>query len=164
MIKKQVQTNCFITIKHFASKSDDYGFGFFAEKYNTPVEIKGRTTTISAEFPNRVGEVYTAIAEREKKADELHKAKVNSLVNQELLNIQNSEESTGYPQHPALYKRAVENITRGENVSMKDLERTKEGRALISGMNRDIEEYDKAKNDLFLVESLDEKVIYLQKN
>ena len=40
---------------------------------------------------------------------------------------------------------------------MKDLERTKEGRALISGMNRDIEEYDKAKNDLFLVESLDEK-------
>jgi hypothetical protein len=143
--------------KHYAGINDDYGFSFFAEKFNTPVEIMGETTTLSAKYPNRVGEVYNVIAEREKKAETVHNAMVDGLVNQELLNIQNSEESTGYPQHPALYKRAVENITRGENVSMKDLERTKEGRSLISGMNRDIEEYDKAKNDLFLVESLDEK-------
>lgn len=143
--------------KNFAEKGGRYNLDYFTERYNRPVVIANENTTLARKYPNKVNDIYRAAIAKQKKDDLLHEALVDNNVKQELLNIQNSEESTGYPQHPALYKRAVQNITRGENVSMKDLERTKNGRSLIDGMNRPLEEYDQAKNDLFLIESLDEK-------
>ena len=143
--------------EHYARTDDEYGMSFWSEFYNRPVIIKGKETTIAQEFPNRVAPVYKAAIERYEESETQHKKYLNQKIDEALTAIQNTEEKHGYPQHPSIYKKVVDNLLNGENVTMADLERSAKGKSLIDGMNRPLEDYDKSKLDAWVKGIQEEK-------
>jgi hypothetical protein len=158
--KKRSLDEDFHYAEHYARTDDEYGMAFWTEKFNEPVIIKGKETTIAQEFPNRVAAVYKKANERYEEAEKQHEAYLNQNLDQALTVIQNTEEKQGYAQHPALYKKVVDNLLNGENVTMSDLEKSAKGKALIDGMNRPLEDYDNQKWDAWAAQVEDERGVF----
>ena len=158
--KKRSLDEDFHYAEHYARTDDEYGMAFWTEKFNEPVIIKGKETTIAQEFPNRVAAVYKKANERYEEAEKQHENYLNQNIDQALTVIQNTEEKQGYAQHPSLYKKVVDNLLNGENVTMADLEKSAKGRALIDGMNRPLEEYDNQKWDAWAAQVEDERGVF----
>ena len=158
--KKRSLDEDFHYAEHYARTDDEYGMAFWTEKFNQPVTIKGKETTIAQEFPNRVAAVYKKANERYQEAEKQHENYLNQNIDQALTAIQNTEEVQGHAHHPSIYKKVVDNLLNGENVTMSDLEKTAKGRSLIDGMNRPLEDYDNEKLDAWANSIENEKGVF----
>ena len=144
--KKATLDEYFHYAEYFAGENDEYGSDFFDPILDQPVIIQGKETTLRQKYPTRAAGIDKAIASRRKKADEQHKIYVENSIaqaNQAVFDTGHAAlQDKGYALHPSIYKKVVDNLLNGENVSMKDLRSSSEGMALLDGMNRPLEEYN----------------------
>ena len=135
--KKSTLDETFHFAEFYARTNDEYGMNYWSGKFNEPIIIKGKETTIAEEFPNRVAEVYAKANERYEEGIKQHKKYVEQAAFEANIRVEK-----GSTKHPDIYQKAIDDILAGENVTMADLEQSNAGRALIAGSKRTIEEYE----------------------
>ena len=143
--KKATLDESFHYAAEMARTDDKYNVEYWDEKFNEPIIIKGKETTIAEEFPNRVVEVYAKAADRYKEGRTQHENSVNQIVQNAYLQLANLKKEQGVLS-PGVYQKVLDTILNGENITMVDIEKSAEGRALVDGTNRNIEEYESEKN------------------
>ena len=135
--KKSTLDETFHFAKFYARSNDEYGINYWSGKFNEPIIIKGKETTIAEEFPNRVAEVYAKANERYKESRLQHKQYVEQAAIAANIRVEK-----GSTKHPDIYQKAIDDILAGENVTMADLRQSDAGRALIEGAGRTLEQYE----------------------
>ena len=135
--KKLTLDESFHFAEFYARTNDEYSINYWSGKFNEPIIIKGKETTIAEEFPNRVAEVYAKANERYEEGRLLHKRYVEQAAIEANIRV---EKST--TKHPDIYKKAVDDILAGQNITMADLKSSNAGKALIEGSQRTLEQYE----------------------
>jgi len=150
--KKSTLDETFHFAEFYARSNDEYGIDYWSGKFNEPIIIKGKETTIAEEFPNRVAEVYAKANERYKEGRLQHKEYVKQAAIAANIRVEK-----GSTKHPDIYQKAIDDILAGENVTMADLRQSDAGKALIEGAERTIEQYETDFLNEFHKEVLNEK-------
>jgi len=144
--KKATLDEFFHYAEYFAGISDEYGMDFWDPILNKPVTIQGVETTLRKKYPNRVAQIDKAIFDRRKKADAQHAIYVENKIDEAERAVFDTGHkalaNAGFAHHPALYKKVVDNLLDGENITMKDLRSSQKGQALLDGMTRPLADYE----------------------
>ena len=115
-----------------------YGIEYFTKQFNQPIIVQGQETTFQKKYPNRANRILKAAADAWEVQDNQNMQLVQAKSAQKLQQIM----ATEGPKHPSLYAEAYEDLTTVQHVKRWQLEKSVEGRAIIDGMNRPIEEFN----------------------
>ena len=125
--------------------NNKYGLEYFTSLFNEPIIVQGEETTYQKKYPNRANRILKVAANTWEVQDNQNMQLVQAKSAQKLQQIM----ATEGPKHPSLYAEAYEDLTTVQHVKPWQLEKSEEGRAIIDGMNRPLEEFAEEKNNLW---------------